>query len=78
MICYGFTKGRDWVQEVYDGESGDARDRARALRKLSYRATVRDLGRQVTRAGTVRLKIVSVWLRYGEDYPPVPEQIERL
>ena len=70
-ICYGQTIARHSVQEWYCTKSGDARRRAKVLRKLGMVVHVEGFGEQVTPVGRIRMTLVSIYGRGDDDLPPV-------
>ena len=65
LTCCGRTKGNGWIQEWYETASREAGKRARALRERGHRVTVGAMGEQVTRAGRVRLSLVTIFSDYA-------------
>jgi hypothetical protein len=67
MICYLQVIGRNFVQESYDTQSGDARKRTTQLRKMGFNAKTQSMGMQVTSAGRCRMSLVTITMgRPGE------------
>ena len=79
VIAYGQVHGRGWTQEHYESSTGDAAVRARHLRKVGFDARTSSLGEQVTPVGRVKMSMVDVRHKEGQDgsdLPPV--KVERL
>ena len=66
MNCLLQVNQGNWCQESYETASGDARTRARQLRKLGYKVHTSAMGMQVTEYG--RLKLTMVGIRPGEGH----------
>jgi hypothetical protein len=77
VACYGVVRGWDWQQEHYETASRDAGRRARGLRRLGFRVSVAPLGPQVTRAGVVRMSMLTVYHLNGSDVP-APDSVVQL
>ena len=61
ITCYCMvTNQRTFRQESYETASGDARVRARALRKAGYTVYVEGMGEQVTSVGRVKMTLVTI------------------
>lgn len=71
MICYGQTATRNSVQEWYETASRDAGKRTRQLKKLGIQAFSSGMGPQVTRAGLVKLTLVTIPGVALDEIPPV-------
>jgi hypothetical protein len=50
----------NWCQEWYQTASGEARKRAKQLRKLGYAVTSRSMGAQITNAGSMKMTLVNI------------------
>ncbi len=57
---YNVVRTRQSQQEWYETGSGDARKRAKQLRKLGYKVFVENMGTQVTRDGRFKMTLLSV------------------
>lgn len=72
------TRGRKWQQEHYESKSGDARIRAKQLRKLGFKVSVSSEGAQVTPVGTVRMTMITVDDVDPDRSIPAPDRVERM
>jgi hypothetical protein len=52
---------RNHVQESYESASGDARLRAKQLRKSGFRVVTESMGMQVTGLGLMRLTLLTAY-----------------
>jgi len=66
------VRNGDWQQENYETASGNARKRARQLRKLGYKVVVSRPETQITPAGRVKLTMLTV-LNADDNIPMVEE-----
>ena len=61
-----------WHQEMYETGSGIARKRSFELRKLGYKVSTSNLGRQVTEVGLVNTTMITVY--NPDDNLPLPKE----
>lgn len=74
MTAYNIVKTPTAQQEWYETASGDARRRARELRKAGFGITVSSPSEQITTVGIMKMTLVTISLSFvGVDIPPVAE-----
>lgn len=66
--------GRDWQQEHYQTGSGEARKRARFLRRAGYRVLSSQMGEQIGEWGSMRMTMLTIYPGSHADLSALPVQ----
>ncbi len=72
IICYGQTRGANFVQEHYETSSRHARLRAKAIRTAGFECYASALGPQFTVVGIVRMTMLTIHPKLHMGFDEMP------